>query len=443
MTPLIVPQSVSASDALVWVGICNEPNLPTTITIGPDARRISLQGGWQQWNSNAASLSYQRIRVPNLQPRRSYTLAFDSQPPSATFVTLPDSLPSTDDRPFTVLLGSCFCAAKDESGAFGNTYFHLPSDARPDVKIFCGDQVYLDSPWYEFLAHTHSRSQMESEFLGRYLGAWTQGDNSSGYYSVLTDGANFLSSDDHEFWNNAPSAAIYVRDTWTQSGRKTWWSVAEGLYRAFQSADDVPRISVPPLSILSIDTRIHRRPDRTTFLNPTDYRAVEDWVRSLSGPGALVIGQPIFDKPVGWLHGHIADWSLPDYAQYAGLVRLLLNTKHSIVILTGDVHFSRVAHCTLDNGAQLVEVISSPTSLVDTNAGGKWSPAPDRFPAAEIPGVAPSRVETVDWKSTANSFMTLEFASAGDAVRMNIRYWPVGHAPGAPIDETVYTVKLK
>ena len=56
-------------------------------------------------------------------------------------------LPTFEEKPFTVLLASCFCKREDDEGAVGRTYAQLPAGSRPDVKILCGDQVYLDDPW--------------------------------------------------------------------------------------------------------------------------------------------------------------------------------------------------------------------------------------------------------------------------------------------------------
>ena len=54
----------------------------------------------------------------------------------------------------------------------------------------------------------------------------------------------------------------------------------------------------------------------------------------------------VFASP-GSLTERLADLGLPDYEQYEDLVRILCRTRHSVVILTGDVHFGRVARCSL------------------------------------------------------------------------------------------------
>ena len=131
-------------------------------------------------------------------------------------------------------------------------------------------------------------------------------------------------------------------------------------------------------------------------MQQTDFQAVARWIQNLTGPGVLVVGQPLFfsDKACG-LSGTFGDWNLPDYDQYGQLARLLGQSPHSIVILTGDVHYGRIAWCTLVSGGELIEVISSPMSLVDKQAEGAWEEAPNLFPPFALPGVARAQVHTL------------------------------------------------
>jgi hypothetical protein len=95
------------------------------------------------------------------------------------------------------------------------------------------------------------------------------------------------------------------------------------------------------------------------------------------------------------------------------------------VILTGDVHFGRVATCQLPSGTELIEVISSPLSLVDKAVGGNWKRAPDFFPAINVPGIVSSPVRTETYAVTSNHFVTVEFSAVGSAVAMAARAWPI------------------
>ena len=134
-----------------------------------------------------------------------------------------------------------------------------------------------------------------------------------------------------------------------------------------------------------------------------------------------MLGQPLFAEG-----GSIKDYGLPDFqAQYEELKRYLRESQHSIVILTGDVHFGRIAVTGLrpELGTKLYEVISSPMQLVP-GAQGKYAPAPNVF------GHVSSEF---DFSQGQNHFLTLEFtAPSPQRVSMFPRYWPIARA-GMPI----------
>jgi hypothetical protein len=147
----------------------------------------------------------------------------------------------------------------------------------------------------------------------------------------------------------------------------------------------------------------------------------------------MVVGQPILQTERGWIKGTFTDWNLPDFKQYDNLVRILTRSQQSIVILTGDVHFARVARARLASGKELIEIISSPMALVHESARGTWSEAPDRFPPKLGSGLARSDVSTdVRLKATDAHFLTLEFTRSGPGVKLRLRYWPVLPDASAP-----------
>jgi hypothetical protein len=451
MTYVVVPHEASASAATVWLGAIDEPFDPGHVRLVSALGEHPLSGPWQHWGARegAHRLDYQRVTITGLPPRTllPVQLLVDGQPQAdARLTTLPDHLPTLEEKPFTVLLGSCFCRREDAEGTVGRTYAQLPAGARPEVKILCGDQVYLDDPWAHYLWHTHEITELEDEFIRNYRDTWTQ---EPGFRQLLTDGANYFAPDDHEYWNNAPHAATVIRDTWSSTGRREWFSAAGQLYQVFQSPAPVTTFAVGPLSFLITDTRSNRRPDRTAFMRPTDLQAVEQWMQHLPGPGVLVLGQPVFREPTGLLQGTFADWNLPDYEQYAQLARMLAQAPHSIAVLTGDVHYGRIAWCTFSSGHELIEVISSPMSLVDKQAEGSWEEAPSLFPPVALPAMVGAQVHTLakDTFSPIDShFLTLEFSATGAHVRITVRCWPVrrqGPRASGGFGETVYQRVLR
>jgi hypothetical protein len=285
--------------------------------------------------------------------------------------------------------------------------------------------VYLDDPATHFLWHTHDKDELLAEHFTNYTRTWLQEGVGGGFRGFLQDGANYFSSDDHEFWNNAPSWASLIRDSWTAEGRENWMGVALSLYEAFQTDKTFTTFDIGNLSFFIADTRMKRSADQTTFMQAGDIAALEAWVGRLRGLGVLVIGQPVLSGKAGW-SGNLTDWNLPDYTQYGDLVRALDRTQHSILILTGDVHYGRVARCQLRPEVELIEVISSPTSLVNKLVGGKWNAAPPRYPAFDVPGTSGRLVNTdANFTLTDNHFLTLGFSAISQRTRVLIKAWPI------------------
>jgi hypothetical protein len=450
MAYVVVPHEVSASTATIWMGAIDERVDPGQVRLVSQLGEHAVGTPWEHWASRTGThrLDYRRLTLTGLPAQTPMTvqLLVNGQPQAdASLTTLPPHLPTLAEKPFTVLLGSCFCLREDAEGAVGQAYVQLPAGSRPDVKILCGDQVYLDDPWAHYLWNTHDVPELEEEFFRNYRETWTQ---APGFRQLLTHGANYFSPDDHDYWNNAPNAATVIRDTWSEDGRRQWFATARQFYQMFQNPASSTTFTVPPLSFLIIDTRSNRTSNQTDFMLPADLQGVEQWVQHLTGPGVLVVGQPLFSDKAGFLGGTLLDWNLSDHRQYSQLARLLVQSRHSVVILTGDVHYGRIAWCTLTSGGELVEVISSPMSLVDQLAEGSWEAAPDLFPPFAISGVVRAPVQTLGRETFSpirGHFLTLEFASVGARIQMSVRLWPAfrqGAGAGPGFGDVVYQRSL-
>jgi hypothetical protein len=440
---LLVPELLpDPTTCRIWAGIPflnATPAPPAHAQLeDPQTGRAWPISGWDEWlvPDNSAGLLFSRTPIDGLTPRsrRRIDLRVDGEiVASAMASTLPDRLPAVDEPPLVLLLGSCFCAAQDKSGRAGAAYVRLPPALRPDLKILCGDQVYLDSPFYQFLV-PHTRQRLAEIFLANYANTWGQDGDRQGFERLLADGSNVFTSDDHEFWNNAPFPSFSV-NTYRRQDREAWWALASGLYSAVQtpaSDDVVRRFDAGDLSILVADTRIARSDDRTTLLPPKDMAKVAAWIQGLKAPGVFVIGQPLFDKKSGW-SGHIKDWNLPDFDQYGELCRALLDSPQPILMLTGDVHYGRVSTAVTHRGVELIELIASPMSLVTGGGTPKWEPPPALFPSEPIPGAAQIAITPLaTWGRARNHFVTVELWQNGGRLCFRVRSWETQPDTGTP-----------
>jgi hypothetical protein len=440
---LLVPNEVKTTETFIWVGVINEPDDPAAFTLFTNGAQTGIPDNWNNYTtaSGLNTIKYQLFRIVGLQPRTDHIFElFRGEELLATCSsrTLPESLPFQNEQPFTVLLSSCFCSARDEMGALGSTYLRLRMQDKPDIKILAGDQVYLDDPALHFTFNTHSRNELEDLLFANYARTWTQSGFQTGNRAYLQDGANFFTSDDHEFWNNAPDAATLIPDTFFQGGRDDWWAIASNLYRIFQTGSSRTLFDIGPLSFFLADTRINRGPGRNDFMSADDRNALEAWVNGLTGVGVLVVGQPIFAKKAGFFASRFADKHLPNYKQYEDLARILGRTQKSIIVLTGDVHYGRIANCRLGENIFLYEVISSPSSLVNPAVGGKWDPSPDMFPDFSIPGVVNRPITTnSDYQISKNHFLTLAFFRDGANISVRIKSIEISGNGQAPMPREI------
>jgi hypothetical protein len=427
MSFLVIPNEAYSDRAIVWIAAINENFDPAATVLEYGSDQKSLNDGWNKFVTadGKNSIRYQRVTLDNLAARKWYSLVLrvnGDLKADGSVITLPDRLPNAGDRPFTVLLGSCYFGREDKAGAVGQTFLQLPFDAKPEIKILCGDQVYLDNPPQDFII-PHGHDWLQARSFKTYADSWTQWNIGGGFNQMLKHEANFFSSDDHEYWNNAPDVGLNVPVfTSSQSGRDSWWNIGHEMFRIFQTTPGPPTIfKVDPLSFCLADTRINRGSGsggRGDVMLQADFEKIGEWTANLTGPGVLVVGQPFFDEP-GSTFGRIEDCGLPDFTkQYELLKQYLRASQHTIVILTGDVHYGRVAVANLrpELGTKLYEVISSPLQLVP-HGGGNYKPAPQVF------GAVSSQPE---FSLHRNHFLTIDFmAPSAQRASMLVKFWPI------------------
>jgi hypothetical protein len=441
MTYAVVPKEIGARGARVWAG---------TFDAGPEACVLTIEPGGQSlpinnWTDAATEapdshLWFELANLTGLVPDTRYDLELSSSAgvlSTASLRTLPEELPRPGERPFRLFLASCFHVLSDAQANAGRTFAALlRHQLRPDVAVFCGDQVYLDMPANDFILHEdRSPAELEAYFVERYRKTWTQ---RPGFQDILSTGGNCFTSDDHEFWNNYPEFSVLAPMTWSDEGRSVWSRITHRLFRSVQTPDPVARFEVGRLGFFVADTRIDRTEDRARLMRPEAFAQLREWVEGLEGPGVLIVGQPVLETRAGFFGRTLRrfmDWQLPDYDQYADLVRLFFSAPHSIVVLSGDVHFGRIGVCPLDpvRGTELVEIISSPLALVSPVARGHFATEPRLFPPAAIAGIVQQDVtypagyviSETDPSRVDNHFVTVDFTQLGAKIRFEVQAWRI------------------
>lgn len=433
----LVPHLVTQRSARLWVcarGV-DEAQLDR-VALKVNGIDVPLPAKkWRSFPARSMPMHYQFIDKPTLKPDRPHHASAQingGEPVAASFATLPEQL-GDETRPLRVLLSSCYFTGNKRARLAASLLSQLDRNGlRPHLRVWAGDQVYLDAPWYEFAIKSHSIAELERLHCAAYARTWF---DDQGLASVLSRGANVFCTDDHELWNNAPDPNAVAKDTRKRETREAWLDLARQLGGAFQGdTGAAQRFSVPPLEFLVLDARINRTEKCASLFSKAQWKQLREWAAVAQGLGVLVLGQPVFESATRRT-GDRADYHLADYAaDYAELMNLLGQAARSTVVLTGDVHFSRVAWASFPAAGaapwerRITELISSPLSMV---AGGRllslfgdWSAAPAKahLPAHHsFSGVTMHTDEGL--QSAAEGAMLLEFFRRGRRIFCSLTGW--------------------
>jgi hypothetical protein len=437
----VVPHSVTESTAELFCGafLGDEPPQMATFVLSPAGSSAALELSDADWvtfpGDGLSSIHYARRTVSGLEPGQSYDVELTTSDgcvlAGAHIDTLPAHLPSDGSgsgphRPLTVWLSSCFYSPKAPAGLTEMVHA-VVSDARirPHLKIFAGDQVYVDYPQKKVLMLSHEG--LRQHFNEVYTSSWTQ----PAFAELLSAGANYFLLDDHEFWDNYPDNPAPI--LWGLRGASFWeaWKkLALERGQALQSARPSQRIDIgpkgnPELSFFMAQTRLERSRGPYRLLSEESVTALETWLTELSCPGVLVVTQPVVCRG-----GSPDDTNMQDYRQFRERIRPALQKARSdLVVLAGDPHFGRIAVVDFEDH-KMVEVIASPLTLVTPQAGGpaetpptfpSYGPALERAPVS-YPRLAPS-YQSAGCTLTEEHAMLLAFfkTEAGVQLRVSLR----------------------
>ncbi|WP_339719000.1 hypothetical protein [uncultured Paraglaciecola sp.] len=358
---------------------------------------------------------------------------------SGTFTTLPAALPTHKNKAFTVALSSCFYEHRDcgqAARAFKALYERGEESVKPDIKFMVGDQVYLDIGLDSLSPLTNEVRQRVAEDYAKHWQALG---------SILARGGAWMLPDDHEFWNDYPFydsllPTLFmlkinkIRNAWKAASR-------DGVLKVQQSSKvDTFEIG-SDLSFCIADLRSYR--SKTQFIDKQGFDKMLSWAQGLNKPGVLVIPQVLLAEK-NKLERNLLSFK----KQYSELLIAMASSGHDIVVMSGDVHFGRIAQVKMGaNGGKLIEVVSSPMSnLTGLNslASDKAKTTPKLFPdpaTIEIAGFEAQAVQydknfnvhtkkgyplSAYWKErTREHFMTVSFHKNTASVGMSVQAWRI------------------
>ncbi len=289
---------------------------------------------------------------------------------SGAFRTLPPRLPRKGQGAFTIGLGSCFYNHRDggqAAASYRALYERGNETVRPDITALSGDQVYLDIGF-------DSLSLIPREIHERIADDYALHWQALG--SILSRGGTWMLPDDHEYWNDYPFCDSLIPALLALKlphVRKSWQGAARDAVKNIQRSPVVESFSLgEDLSVCFADLRSYRSDHE--FLPRGPFGELLDWAGRRSCPGVLVIPQPLIVK-----QNNVERNLRSHRTQYAELLHALGSVSHDVVVLSGDVHFGRIAGVPIGSrGARLIEIVASPMSNLTGLNGVATSVATDR-----------------------------------------------------------------
>jgi hypothetical protein len=400
---------------------------------------------------------------------------------------LPTEVPRKPLQSFRVLLVSCFSEPQDRSGKVGDVVERLRrSPDCPDLVLTVGDQVYLDNPWVRSLLPTTRKKALAHKFEKKYRKNWQTGLEShvsTGYANVLRAAPVAAIPDDHEYWNNYPSASMPALSSFDPLASRNWAETARKAYDYFQHGERLNdessycySIDVAPLSFFMLDNRTLRKGNLRNMRSMTDEQvlAYNDWVlRMIDTPGSmpvLVTGPSLFQNPSKhrWM-----DLNFADVEEYPTVINGLLRLSEAgrtPLALTGDVHYPRVTRARYDAGspsrpwAPLHEVIASPASLVkgvkfinkppiaapsgntalfDIDTRGSFRSKHEQRPPAWARLSCEKVWPPTDMGFVGNNIALLTFTRMPTGLNLSVRYLMIGAPSSQPDKHEMKQIKLR
>lgn len=391
-------------DALtLWVGVFGaaDPPLPRFVVAGVvTAPRAPLawfpiRDGSADANNGSAQNHQLRATLPLPAGVERFDVRVEvdgAAPCEFRSAALPTVLSGDRERPFNLLLCSCYYQPNDKGTLLRDTVARIPQEI--DLTLMAGDQVYLDLPTGENLPDT---APALARALGRkYERNWSaaslvdsHGRAIPGLDAVLQRAPVVCLPDDHEYWNNFPFFQAQLGNLYSAAGRRRWTDAAQALFEDYQlggapGGSATREIEVAPIRMLFLDLRSRRDGAFDRMTDAAGEQALRDWTERLiadrqHGPaiGLLSSGQALLIDTPGAAAKHVADAEMPNYAQFAVVedcLGRLADAGVPVLYLTGDVHWSRVARATdsIRGRDLLFEVIASPSRLIDTVGSDQW-----------------------------------------------------------------------
>lgn len=432
--------------------LAQQPEISVTSPVGSSHARIRLEPApvAQRLRAqlDARRLRALYLRADGLTAGAPYGFTLDDRhgaTTSFTTSTLPAELPTSGA---CLAVATCFFSGFSMATRLRAALSNARLVTQPIAELWAGDNLYLDVRDFDHANPAHAHQQT----FERYLQYFTSPD----YVAARGARPTFTAYDDHEFWNNYPERQLWLKRSW-DANFAGYSDAAQDCLSLFQSGINpsplVPggrayRFDLKPVSFFVADLRSQRqRQDSGRFrmMDPRELQELLSWAMNLKGPGVLVVGQPLWTSA-----GGSTDYNPPAFtAEYQAIWRALRDAPWDILVVSGDVHHSRLLRLGVGGDRFVYELVTSPVSHIPTlwatvgvgNSQDRGEVAPPQ--RADNLGFAAS-AEYFFGTSVANTFALLRLVPRpGGQVGVGAAFVDYGgNAPAYPLSEPVNLPRL-
>lgn len=305
--------------------------------------------------------------------RVNVSASFRSDVASTSFRAVPRDADRT-----TFALASCYFGELGRATSFGTALDTAANGYslgghRIDFKLFVGDNLYADVAVDQNAFSAEDGAY--AEIATRYVRTFVDDDAMA---LALASSPTFFTFDDHELWNDFPHQNAWLSRSWS-AHRSLWTGASVAGLDAFQVPLNPAGIGASRSYIFEAgqvpffvaDTRSQRTSaeDPHPSLLPLEaLEGLEAFLRAPGGPRVLVLGQPIWLEARSKTFLFTTDHNLAAYEEAFGrIVRALDDCPSDVLVLSGDVHFSRILRLETSPGVHVYEVVSSPSAHIPTS----------------------------------------------------------------------------
>lgn len=345
--------------------------------------------------------------VGGLQPDCEYVWRADGVRVGAPLSTLPTELPASGA---SILAASCFYGYFEGAAAMlAGAFTTVARRERSLFRLMVGDNLYAD-----VAPAQRSFDDAFEEAAERYVDYFAREPRAD----VFTALPSCVTWDDHEFWNDYPEWQPHLPRSWDASF-EDYKDAADEALELFQLPLNPTlkpgmrcySFDLAPLRFFVADTRTRRTRigNANSRLMPTsELDALTRWLTDApEGPRVLVLGQPLYTAGADTTVGLRLDHNLSAYTgDYQRILDALRKSPYDVLVISGDVHFSRLLRLEFAGGRAVHEFVTSP--------------------ACHIPGKVSVAVGSVFGVSQATDDLALDAPPSGFRAPLRATSWTFG-----------------